>query len=310
MNKGFFHRLKSQKGISLISVLIMAAFLVAALNAYKAKNGQFPTLPSGSYLPNKTVSVWPSWQANLSRQLGGNLPGDPVNKLGSCAANYDATTCWDEQLKNFATNFTTPVLPSGSLAYAYQVNANSNVYNLCANFETGYDGLPQKNICNGSAGNTRPVILPIITLGKFQSSEGQFKDYFQVDSLYPIDWTSVKLTANWSDWAVRGWLWWPGLNTLRVDNTKVKNQKAITAADVNLPKGKDYDSFNLGIAVSDIYGNTGLANGDILICNALSCSDQGAECGNVPDGCGGTLICGDCQDPNKPDCVNNRCLKL
>jgi len=56
-----------------------------ALKKYKDKNGYYPKLSSGSYLPNTTISTWPSWQETLGQDMGAVLPVDPVNKLGVCS---------------------------------------------------------------------------------------------------------------------------------------------------------------------------------------------------------------------------------
>ena len=42
MKENFSHALKSSKGISIITIIIFAAFLVAALNAYAYFNPDFP----------------------------------------------------------------------------------------------------------------------------------------------------------------------------------------------------------------------------------------------------------------------------
>jgi streptogramin lyase len=56
------------------------------LSTYKANNGGLcPKLESGSYLPNKSVSTWPSWQETLGKALGQPLPFDPINRLGNCS---------------------------------------------------------------------------------------------------------------------------------------------------------------------------------------------------------------------------------
>lgn len=52
-----------------------------------------PTLASGSFLPNLSVSVWPSWRAALSSDLGKTLPVDPQNNI-VCSAQYDPATCF------------------------------------------------------------------------------------------------------------------------------------------------------------------------------------------------------------------------
>jgi len=87
-----------------------------ALNNYqKIHNGDFPSLAAGSYVANKSLSVWPSWQATLAKELGVTLPIDPVNKLGICLG-YDATTCWNQTTKKFAG------APTNSQAYVYTYN--------------------------------------------------------------------------------------------------------------------------------------------------------------------------------------------
>jgi hypothetical protein len=77
-------------------------------------------LSAGTYVPNISMSTWPSWQATLGKQLGTALPVDPLNvmvdQLISCTANeqcatgqcsggycsacpagYDPRTCWNER---------------------------------------------------------------------------------------------------------------------------------------------------------------------------------------------------------------------
>jgi hypothetical protein len=72
------------------------------LSQYFSANGRYPVLGSGTYLTNKTVSVWPSWGDNLSKELSAVLPVDPINTLGSCAG-YDPVTCWDRLARNVMT---------------------------------------------------------------------------------------------------------------------------------------------------------------------------------------------------------------
>ena len=106
--------------------------------------GHYPRLEAGTYLPNKTISVWPSWQETFSDEIGYNLPLDPVNKMGECCppdanncdktGNYNANTCWDENKKIFATDLPNQ-LPDSSLIYFY--NFSILDYSLCAFLESG-----------------------------------------------------------------------------------------------------------------------------------------------------------------------------
>ncbi|MFA6306771.1 MAG: MopE-related protein [Patescibacteria group bacterium] len=111
-----------------------------ALENYKQAKGYYPALSAGSYMANKTISVWPSWKT-LSGEISFNMPLDPINKLGACGAEgYDPITCWDEKEKKFADP--DPLnnelnLPDGSHAYIYTTNAAGASYNICANTESG-----------------------------------------------------------------------------------------------------------------------------------------------------------------------------
>lgn len=286
-----------------------------AFNNYYLANGRYPDLPSGSYLPNKTLSVWPSWNETLGQKLGYRLPIDPVNRLGPCqedeteSQKYDAVTCWDETSKTFATNFREPYLPLGSLAMLYDYDAQGNRYKLCTNFETPFQGLPDIHRCDVyvTEVDTR---APEIIFGSLLSKEGAFTDYFSVKSSLPIDWQTLRVTADWADWASRGWQWHYGSNGLKVGRVPNgdENIRSLSARLVNLPGNDEYAYFDLQIAIKDIYGHTGSADGQIRICNLANCQKIKAECGRAHDGCGGILLCGDCAEGL--DCVENKCIQL
>src|SRR3989339_61663 len=73
------------------------------LENYKEVHGYYPKLNAGTYLPNNSISVWPSWQERFSQEVGTTIPKDPVNKLGDCGdARFNEITCWDEEAKEFA----------------------------------------------------------------------------------------------------------------------------------------------------------------------------------------------------------------
>jgi len=120
--------------------------LKAVLDNYYKSKGGYPVLGAGTYLPNKTMSVWPSWKDTLAKQLSVNLPIDPINKLNSeeCPG-YNETTCWNEVLKRFYTDL--PVFPDDSLTYYYTVNDLGTVANFCASFESGYPINPPPVYC-------------------------------------------------------------------------------------------------------------------------------------------------------------------
>jgi hypothetical protein len=109
-----------------------------ALNDYKTLKGKYPVLASGSYLPNKTLSVWPSWQKVLAQELTTvPLPIDPENKLGACPG-FNDITCWDEINKSFYDPVDNDMLdlPAGSNVYAYSGSNTGTSYNVCAVMES------------------------------------------------------------------------------------------------------------------------------------------------------------------------------
>jgi hypothetical protein len=147
----------------------------ALADAYKAKNGSFPALASGSYLPNYSMSKWPSWQATLGSDLGKALPTDPNNTFARhcsndltkscvtdsqcssggtcskpiCTSPYDSATCWAETTKQF-------MCPKGSSVYLYR--AQNGGLDLYANMEYTGEGAftnfdPNQNACSGSGSN-------------------------------------------------------------------------------------------------------------------------------------------------------------
>lgn len=90
------------------------------------------TLASGSYIQGKSLSVWPSWQDTLGRQLGIAMPVDPINILGPC--NYNPVTCWNEDTQAF--DGTIPGgLPSGTFVYIYDA---TRTVSLTSGIESGF----------------------------------------------------------------------------------------------------------------------------------------------------------------------------
>ncbi|MCK5358560.1 MAG: putative metal-binding motif-containing protein, partial [Elusimicrobiales bacterium] len=105
------------------------------LNQFNFDNGHFPSLSAGSYLPNRSLSAWPSWDDALRDELGSNMLLDPINNLGNCPG-YNDDTCWDEVNKSFPTAL--PDLPMNSLVYIYLSNPGGNIGEVCGVFESGY----------------------------------------------------------------------------------------------------------------------------------------------------------------------------
>jgi hypothetical protein len=116
----------------------------AKLASYNKAHTFYPKLSSGSYLPGRTISVWPSWSGQLGKDLGGKLPVDPVNVIGTCPG-YDSKTCWNNETKRFITNL--PDLPPNSLVFSYSSVGGT----VCAIFESGltiYTASPADAVCS------------------------------------------------------------------------------------------------------------------------------------------------------------------
>lgn len=132
--------------------LAYLADIEKALGDYKKKNGYYPKLSAGSYLTNKTISTWPSWQGTLGKELGITLPIDPVNKLGSCTAtpsvDYNESTCWNNKDREFSTIL--PKLPQQSQVFYYSASSTGASYKLCAVMTSGYISKSDAVACDGS----------------------------------------------------------------------------------------------------------------------------------------------------------------
>jgi hypothetical protein len=213
------------------------ADMKASISAYKTKNGSFPAVNSGSYLPNTVISTWPSWQKVLSQTLGSNLPSDPVNSLGDCGgANYNAITCWDESAKKFADSKPSDPklnLPDASRAYLYVSDAQGLNYSLCSVMESGYITDITEGACDGSAeyiiedriDNRVPVIEGENNLVVCGTKE--FKAYFS-----GTDPDGDKLTWTLDASPASQWSSWPSAPVMK--NTAVPGMKEVYAPAAGL----------------------------------------------------------------------------
>ncbi|MCX6740629.1 MAG: hypothetical protein NTZ49_05385 [Candidatus Parcubacteria bacterium] len=116
---------------------------------YKVKNifSNFSgtlNLQAGTYVPNMSISTWPSWKDTLSKQLGVELPVDPLNIMArtaikcivnedcgqgqcsggycsQCPEGYDPKTCWNEREKKyFDVDGYIYRFKSGQIAFRYE----------------------------------------------------------------------------------------------------------------------------------------------------------------------------------------------
>lgn len=126
------------------------------LESYREKNGSYPSLAAGSFIPGISTSRWnQSWNATLGNDLGKTLPIDPLNVFYNCPTSHEQASCWDEVNKNFQCNTNpspTPGNPSSHI-YLYQSDGG-NDYTLYANLEYTKAGTWATGAGNPCAGTT------------------------------------------------------------------------------------------------------------------------------------------------------------
>jgi hypothetical protein len=239
------------------------------LNLYYFNKAYYPRLSAGTYLPNKTLSVWPSWRDTFSKDLNNSLPIDPINKLASCPG-FNPATCWNETNKTFAFAdlFTMP--SPATNAYVYTSVPDGKSYKLCAYMESGY--ITDGNCNNDNLDNHEPMI----DCSNMSVAPNKAFSKFVVAS----DPDGDRLV----NWNITGISW--------RDSTK-ENMKEVYG---NAPGG---GVINFNVSVSD--GNLSTSTScPIKVCTP-NCTNR--ICGS--DGCGGTCAPG-CTPPGR--CVNGWCV--
>ncbi len=196
-----------------------------ALENYKNTNGRYPDLSAGSYLPNKTISTWPSWQETLGGELGATLPQDPINELGTCVG-YDPATCWNDETKEFADIDTTdPALnpPAGSNIFVYSAVAGGSGMEICAIMESGYVQGVGNGACSGSATTVTYVGTTVNNSPQFTGSNlaGFSGDEYigYISASDPdgdtLAWSIDTSMSNWSFWSTAPVIQLTGAGTQR-----------------------------------------------------------------------------------------------
>ncbi|MFH1662201.1 MAG: hypothetical protein ABIA02_03845 [Candidatus Falkowbacteria bacterium] len=208
------------------------AELKMALENFKTISNKYPSVSAGSYLPNKTISTWPSWQETLASDLGINAPNDPINKLGDCSgANFNPDTCWDEDIQEFADPQPLDAnldLPADSKAYIYTSDSEGNTYELCGVMESGLITGLADGACEGSATDVEysfaianlPPEITGVNIPTAYAGES-FQAFIEASDPNgdPLTWTI--------DTSMNLWPMWSGAPTL--ENTAVLSQKAVRA---------------------------------------------------------------------------------
>ena len=254
-----------------------------ALENYKNKQGYYPKLASGSYLANKTLSVWPSWQNELGKELATTLLVDPINKLGPCGeSRFNETTCWDENKKTFADpNPSNDIfeLPEESNVYVYTTDSSGSNYDVCAIMESGYLTDLEQGACLGSEIYRSKNNPPFINCGYLVGSpQEEFKGYV---SAYDPDAGDSIVSWKITDQQVAGW------QPLELKSTAVAYQKEIYSK-----KAGDNGNYSFTLEVGDSRGAKTSAICPIIIyekcfpnCSCAASTCKGSTC---PNGCGGT----------------------
>jgi hypothetical protein len=221
------------------------------LDLYNQENNKYPTLNSGTYIPQMSISTWPSWQAELSNKihLSSNVI-DPINTLGYCGGDFASDTCWNADMQNFFdSNLQDGVdLPDNSLVYIYTTDVNGTNYDICANMESGYDvadGAVSNMNCNfdigyfGSISNEPPVLIDYNLEG---ASSETFLGMIKVEDPEgnPMTWQLNTSPSSWSSWS----------SVPELQNTNNPNQKKVFAESAG-----DSGNYPIEIIVSDNAGN-------------------------------------------------------
>ena len=238
-----------------------------ALKAYKDQHNRYPDLSSGSYLPNKTISTWPSWQDTLAQELNVDLPTDPMNRLGDCGDDrFNSITCWDEQFKEFAdSDLTDPALnlPVCSNVYVYTATANGASYGICGVMEADYLSTLEQGACAGSAvhqiGATENY-SPVFTGANLPISYSGYEYAGYIKAIDPdgdaLTWSINTLGTTWTNWSAP-----PAL-----ENTPVENQKSVKADSAG-----NAGTYSFQVTINDGRGGVTTATYTITI-NSL-CGD-------------------------------------
>ncbi|HAM88309.1 MAG: hypothetical protein US83_C0005G0076 [Candidatus Falkowbacteria bacterium GW2011_GWC2_38_22] len=222
------------------------------LEEQKTVNGTYPNLKSGSYLPQITISVWPSWQKVLAQSLEMNLFVDPINNIGDCKDDrFNKITCWDENKKEFAS-ITSPAsgvdilptvtLPIGANVFLYTASPNGSKYRLCANMETAYVNIV------GCSGTAIPNRAPEFTSYNFPLNYSQTEYKAYIEAIDPdgdsLTWSFFPLNSLFVVTPV--WIGWEAINMPILKAASVYKQKMLYS-----PKAGDPGKYDFTVVIDD-----------------------------------------------------------
>ena len=245
----------------------------ALANYYRLK-GSYPLLSSGTYLMNKSVSVWPSWQQNFLNEIAVSPNSiDPINSLGNCPG-FDSKTCWDATENKFysqAEGNNLP-LPANSYAMVYSTDSYGANYKLCSVLESKHPSLDYTFATSDESSSACIVDIGITTGGTQFNRAPELIDYNlsgQVDKEFngfikvnDLDGDVLKWEIN-IDKSKADWRNWSS-DALQIIDTSNKFQKKIYATKAGLESINNGSSlFPISLIVSDNRG--GVFTRDLMI---------------------------------------------
>lgn len=240
---------------------------------YKTKYGKYPTLNAGSYLPNRTISTWPSWQITLGKELNKKMPIDPINKLGDCGGSqYNEITCWDNQAKTFAGNLSNVnniILPENSKVYILTFATDGLNYGVCSTMESPFVQNGSGGGCGGSSstwqgsGDVMASSTPTLNYGGsvIRLLSGQKLEYYVRASDLQSGLTPSSWKITFRDEASFSSGLWTATPVLKTVST-MPNARQVYAAKV----GKQGDYY-FTITITDTHGGTASANFTVRVTN-------------------------------------------
>ena len=224
------------------------------LEKYRQANGNYPDLNAGSYMKNKTLSVWPSWHNVLDQYLDINLPVDPVNMIGETALPYHPQTGWDKSDKRFATDLNNFEFPPDSRLYFYDTDERGYEAFYCAQLETTYSDIETANCGDFDISNQAPQIVDFSLEGwprqeftGFLMAEDPDGDqiYWTISLESPIDESMWREDYYWE--------WDAGFSEFTtVENNENLSQKRIHAARAGLANSNGM--YSIRATVRDEWG--------------------------------------------------------
>lgn len=250
-----------------------------ALYNYKKSSGSYPVLSAGTYLSNRSVSVWPSWSEVLLSDLAVSQNFlDPINRLGVCLG-YDPKTCWNKDTHKFVSEPTANglTLPAGSYALAYSTNGNGSIYKLCATLESralGYhfnsndpSGDPACTVetgvvSGGQTTNTPPQLAEKSLSGQAGREFNGFVRAFDKENNL-LTWSLDTSGTNWSGWKNGGKVGRPPI----LKDTSNPYQKKIYAESA--PSLSGSKTYNIKLNISDGEGGNFATTTAITISSSL-----------------------------------------